>query len=163
MVKATLPNYCNARLQCTAVHSHVQQAQCGCLQVPSPVALVVGGSWKGHLAGGRLPQPTWPSNPQFMIAAQQRAEVMVVLVRTDGASANAMDGPHDPQAAIGLVAVEVLYSRPCLCANLQNAARLSNLPAQLVRVHGHSLLYIFYRQSTSSSGYRCSVFAARRG
>ena len=98
-------------------------------QVPSPVALVVGGSWKGHLAGGRLPQPTWPSNPQFMVAAQQRAEVMVTLMRTDAMAANAVDGPQDAHAAVGLAAVEVQFCPPHGCSSAHPTAAMQ--PAML--------------------------------
>jgi hypothetical protein len=114
------------------MHSHAWQAQSTCVvpsnlarvravQVPSPVALVVGGAWRGHLAGGRLPQPSWPSNPQFMLSSQQRAEVMVTLTRVgrrsdrggDGSSEGAAEGAvegmaeHDAREAIGMAVVEV--------------------------------------------------------
>jgi hypothetical protein len=78
------------------------------VQVPSPLALVVGGSWTGHLAGGRLPLPSWPSNPQFMLSTQQRAQVMVTLVRTDLRHA-VIKKPQLPGSAIGLAIVEVCH------------------------------------------------------
>ena len=79
-----------------------------CLQIPSPLALVVGGAWAGHLAGGRLPQATWPSNPQFMLSTQQRAQVMVSLVRADLRVANSK-APQRPEGAIGLAVLEVCH------------------------------------------------------
>ena len=76
------------------------------MQIPSPLALVVGGSWAGHLAGGRLPLSSWPSNPQFMLSTQQRAQVMVSLVRSD-LRHSLIKEPQSPDAAIGLSVVEV--------------------------------------------------------
>ena len=75
------------------------------------MALVVGGSWNQHLAGGRLPLPTWPSNPQFMLSTQQRSEVMVTLVRSDLRTA-VLPAAQPPEAAIGLAVVEVRLVPP---------------------------------------------------
>jgi hypothetical protein len=73
------------------------------LKVPSPLALVVGGSWKGHLAGGRLPSPSWPSNPQFILSSHQKTYAMLLLL-SSGANRAPSD---DAVSSIGMVVTEV--------------------------------------------------------
>lgn len=52
-------------------------------QLPSPLSLVLGGQWVGHLAGGPIEGPTFGSNPQYMISCRQRTQVMVSASRLD--------------------------------------------------------------------------------
>ena len=74
-------------------------------QVPSPLALVIGGAWSGHLAGGSLQCETWPSNPQFIMSTQQKSFLMLSLMRTAVVEG---DAPAvDQQSAIGMAIVEV--------------------------------------------------------
>lgn len=44
-------------------------------QLPSPLSLVLGGSWVGHLAGGGPQHATFGSNPQYMISCWQKTQV----------------------------------------------------------------------------------------
>ena len=52
-------------------------------QLPSPLSLVLGGHWVGHLAGGPTTAPTFGSNPQYMISCRQRTTVVVSASRLD--------------------------------------------------------------------------------
>lgn len=52
-------------------------------QLPSPLSLVLGGQWIGHLAGGPSTAPTFGSNPQYMISCRQRTQVIVSAARLD--------------------------------------------------------------------------------
>lgn len=52
-------------------------------QLPSPLSLVLGGHWVGHLAGGCRQEPTFGSNPQYMISCQHRTPVVLSVSRLD--------------------------------------------------------------------------------
>jgi hypothetical protein len=79
-------------------------------QVPSPLALVIGGAWKGLLAGGGLQCETWPSNPQFLMSAPQKSFIMLSLIRSDAPVDDAAEVNHiNP---ISMAIVEVLAQLP---------------------------------------------------
>lgn len=73
--------------------------------MPSPLALVIGGSWSGHLAGGGLQCETWPSNPQFIMITQQKSFLMLSVMRTAALDGDAHE--VDYANAIGMAIVEV--------------------------------------------------------
>lgn len=52
-------------------------------QLPAPLCLVVGGHWSGFLAGGGRGSAAWGSNPQYMISASHKAQVVASLTRLD--------------------------------------------------------------------------------
>lgn len=52
-------------------------------QLPSPLSLIIGGQWVGQLAGGDRHQPTWGSNPQYMLSTQHRAQALISVSRSD--------------------------------------------------------------------------------
>ena len=70
------------------------------------------GTWAGHLAGGRLPNPTWASNPQYMLSTQQRSHVMISLIRSDLRQA-ILPEAQPPEAAIGITVVKVCAPLTC--------------------------------------------------
>lgn len=59
-------------------------------QLPSPLSLVLGGQWANYLAGGGPDQPTFGSNPQYMISTQHSTQVCeCVIERAKGVTLNA--------------------------------------------------------------------------
>lgn len=100
-------------LDCACCYLHDLQFEL--TQVPSPLALVIGGAWSGHLAGGSLQCETWPSNPQFIMSTQQKSFLMLSIMRTASADGDAPEA--DQRNAIGMAIVEVRY----VCASAHRA------------------------------------------
>ncbi|KAG2449615.1 hypothetical protein HYH02_005148 [Chlamydomonas schloesseri] len=73
-------------------------------QLPAPLCLVVGGHWSGFLAGGGRGSAAWGSNPQYMISASHKAQVVASLTRLDLKYA-IIKAPHDPALDLDLTLV----------------------------------------------------------
>ncbi|KAJ9524597.1 hypothetical protein QJQ45_024188 [Haematococcus lacustris] len=70
-------------------------------QLPSPLSLVLGGQWAGHLAGGPPSSPTFGSNPQYMVSCQQRTQAVISVSRLDVKYA-VLKPAMRPEHAVGL-------------------------------------------------------------
>ena len=71
-------------------------------QLPSPLSLLLGGHWVGHLAGGPGDSPSFGSNPQYMISCRQKTQVILSASRLDVRYA-ILKPQHSPEQCVGLM------------------------------------------------------------
>uniref|UniRef100_A0A7R9V2F7 Calpain catalytic domain-containing protein n=1 Tax=Chlamydomonas euryale TaxID=1486919 RepID=A0A7R9V2F7_9CHLO len=74
-------------------------------QLPSPLSLVLGGHWVGHLAGGGPDQATFGSNPQYMISCRHRTQVVLSVSRLDQRYA-VVKAPYQMEHCVGLMLLQ---------------------------------------------------------
>ena len=72
-------------------------------QLPSVYGLMHGGQWVGSSAGGSRAQPTWASNPQFLLTCPREATALVCLQRPDVCN-SLLQQPFEPSGCISLTA-----------------------------------------------------------
>lgn len=52
-------------------------------QMAAPLSLVVSGHWDALSAGGSRHNPTWASNPQYMLSVQHKTTAVISVSRPD--------------------------------------------------------------------------------
>jgi len=76
-------------------------------QAAGPLSLVLGGRWDGYQAGGGLGQPSWGSNPQYLLYSARAARVAITLSRSDAAAGGGAGEGEGDALSVALVRPEV--------------------------------------------------------